>query len=127
LKGFQIFFNFNETFYTKLFKLQSFKGLFVEQKIAKNKFVLCFRKCGLQQQGKLINSYLSGPRDIPLIKLTLGQLLQQAADRFGDRTAAVFIHQDIRKTFHQVLVDVWITKRHEKREKNQNQSIYTGG
>ncbi|XP_046641884.1 medium-chain acyl-CoA ligase ACSF2, mitochondrial-like [Daphnia pulicaria] len=63
------------------------------------------RKCGLQQQGKLINSYLSGPRDIPLIKLTLGQLLQQAADRFGDRTAAVFIHQDIRKTFHQVLVD----------------------
>jgi hypothetical protein len=63
-----------------LFKLQSFKGLFVEQKIAKNKFVLCFRKCGLQQQGKLINSYLSGPRDIPLIKLTLGQLLQQAAD-----------------------------------------------
>ncbi|XP_046450150.1 medium-chain acyl-CoA ligase ACSF2, mitochondrial-like [Daphnia pulex] len=63
------------------------------------------RKFGLQQQAKLKTSYLSGPRDIPLIKLTLGQLLQQAADRFGDRTAAVFIHQDIRKTFHQVLVD----------------------
>ncbi|XP_046450152.1 medium-chain acyl-CoA ligase ACSF2, mitochondrial-like [Daphnia pulex] len=63
------------------------------------------RTSGPQQQGKLKTSYLSGPRDIPLIKLTLGQLLQQAADRFGDRTAAVFIHQDIRKTFHQVLVD----------------------
>ena len=68
------------------------------------------RTSGLQQQGKLKTSYLSGPRDIPLIRLTLGQLLQQAADKFGDRTAAVFIHQDIRKTFHQVLVDVRISK-----------------
>jgi fatty-acyl-CoA synthase len=68
------------------------------------------RTSGPQQQGKLKTSYLSGPRDIPLIRLTLGQLLQQAADKFGDRTAAVFIHQDIRKTFHQVLVDVRISK-----------------
>ena len=68
------------------------------------------RTSGPQQQGKLKTSYLSGPRDIPLIRLTLGQLLQQAADKFGDRTAAVFIDQDIRKTFHQVLVDVRISK-----------------
>lgn len=45
-----------------------------------------------------------------MLRLTLGQLLQQAADRFGDRTAAVFVHQDIRTTFHQVLIDVRISE-----------------
>ncbi|KZS12301.1 Long-chain fatty acid transport protein 6 [Daphnia magna] len=63
------------------------------------------RTSSRQQHEKLKTSYLSGPRHIPLLRLTLGQLLQQAADRFGDRTAAVFVHQNIRKTFHQVLIE----------------------
>ena len=61
---------------------------------------------GHSLQEKLKTSYLKGPSNIPLLKLTLGQLLQQAADNFGDRTAAVFIHQDIRKTYNQLLKDV---------------------
>lgn len=58
------------------------------------------------QRENLKTSYARGPCDPPLLRLTVGQLLQQAADRFGDRTSAVFSHQDIRKTFHQILCDV---------------------
>ena len=70
------------------------------------KLTLYFTLRNSTRHEKLKTSYLSGPRNIPLLKLTVGQLLREAADRFGDRTAAVFIHQDIRKTFREVLIDV---------------------
>lgn len=55
---------------------------------------------------KLTWSYVSSPGDVPLLGLTLGQLLQRAADSYGDQTSAVFLHQNIRKSFHQLLQDV---------------------
>ena len=55
---------------------------------------------------KLTWSYVSSPGDVPLMGLTLGQLLQRAADVYGDQTSAVFLHQNIRKSFHELLQDV---------------------
>jgi hypothetical protein len=52
-------------------------------------------------------SYVCGPGDVPLKGLTLGQLLQDAADRYGDRTGVVSVHQNIRKNFYQILRDVY--------------------
>lgn len=52
-------------------------------------------------------SYVSGPVDAPLLDLTLGQLLEQAADAFGDdKTYVVFVQQSIRRSFRQVLQEV---------------------
>ena len=51
-------------------------------------------------------SYVCGKSQIPLLGLTIGQLLQKGADQFGDREAVVFMHQNIRKNFHQVLSEV---------------------
>ncbi len=50
----------------------------------------------------------------------MGQLLREAADRFGDRTAAVFIHQGIRKTFREVLTDVRTQTRTQLCQINSN-------
>ena len=55
-------------------------------------------------------SYVYGPGDVPLRGLTLGQLLQDAADRYGDRTGVVSVHQNIRKNFYQILRDVIFLK-----------------
>lgn len=51
-------------------------------------------------------SYVCGPSEHRLIGLTVGQLLQQSADQYGDRTALVDVRQDVRKTYHQLLHDV---------------------
>lgn len=68
----------------------------------------CFmrRFTTLRQNKKLTTSYVWGPNEIPLLQLTLGQLLQKAADSYGDETSVVFVHQNVRKTFHQLLQEV---------------------
>ncbi|RXG68653.1 Acetyl-coenzyme A synthetase [Armadillidium vulgare] len=43
-----------------------------------------------------------GPSDVPLLGLTIGKALDQAAESFGDTEAVVSIHQSIRRTFSQV-------------------------
>jgi len=46
-------------------------------------------------------SHAKGPRDSPLLTLTIGQALDQAADKWGDREGLV-THQGIRRTFSQL-------------------------
>ncbi|KAB7502532.1 Salicylyl-CoA synthase / salicylate adenylyltransferase, partial [Armadillidium nasatum] len=43
-----------------------------------------------------------GPSDVPLLGLTIGKALDQAAESFGDTEAIVSVHQRIRRTFSQV-------------------------
>ena len=40
---------------------------------------------------------------IPLLGLTIGQCVDRAAETFGDREAVVVTHQDVRRTYTQVL------------------------
>ena len=48
-------------------------------------------------------SYVCGPGHIPLLGLTIGQLLERSADKYGDNEAVVVVHQKIHKTFTQLL------------------------
>lgn len=43
-----------------------------------------------------MDSYAKGPTDIPLLDLTIGAALEQAASQWGDRLALVSRHQNIR-------------------------------
>jgi fatty-acyl-CoA synthase len=47
-------------------------------------------------------SLVSGPRDIPLIRTTIGAALEAAADRWGDREALVVCHQGVRMTWKEL-------------------------
>ncbi|KAL7641914.1 UNVERIFIED_CONTAM: hypothetical protein RMT77_007788 [Armadillidium vulgare] len=47
-------------------------------------------------------SYAMGPSDVPLLGLTIGKALDQAAESFGDTEAVVSVHQRIRRTFSEV-------------------------
>ncbi|KAB7505740.1 Acyl-CoA synthetase family member 2, mitochondrial [Armadillidium nasatum] len=47
-------------------------------------------------------SYAMGPSDVPLLGLTIGKALDQAAESFGDTEAVVSVHQSIRRTFSEV-------------------------
>lgn len=69
-------------------------------------------------------SYVSAAADVPLLGLTLGQLLQRAADSYGDQTSAVFLHQNIRKSFHQLLHDVryHLTDLYQKKKEKKKKS-----
>ena len=51
-------------------------------------------------------SYVCGPATTPLLGFTIGQLLENAANKHGDNEAVVVVHQNIRKTYQQVLQDV---------------------
>ena len=51
---------------------------------------------------------MCGPGSTPLLGLTIGQLLQSTADKYGDREAVVVVHQKIQKTYQQLLTDVSI-------------------
>lgn len=51
-------------------------------------------------------SYVSGPGNVPLTGMTVGQLLQRGAEKYGDAAAVVSVHQNIRKTFKQLLEEV---------------------
>ena len=48
-------------------------------------------------------SYVSGPWYPPLLGLTIGQCVDRAAETYGDREAVVVTHQDVRRTYTQVL------------------------
>ena len=49
---------------------------------------------------------MCGPGSTPLLGLTIGQLLENTANKYGDREAVVVLHQNIRKTYQQLLIDV---------------------
>uniref|UniRef100_A0A8B9SL61 Medium-chain acyl-CoA ligase ACSF2, mitochondrial n=1 Tax=Anas platyrhynchos TaxID=8839 RepID=A0A8B9SL61_ANAPL len=52
------------------------------------------------------NSYVQGAVDIPLLNKTVGQCLDQTAERFPDREAFVFVRDGVRKTFAQFKEEV---------------------
>ncbi|XP_065582419.1 medium-chain acyl-CoA ligase ACSF2, mitochondrial-like [Artemia franciscana] len=51
---------------------------------------------------KYKHSYVHGPSDRPLLGLNVGQVIDEAAEKYGDREGAVFVHQGIRKSFYQL-------------------------
>ncbi|XP_046636691.1 medium-chain acyl-CoA ligase ACSF2, mitochondrial-like [Daphnia pulicaria] len=58
-----------------------------------------------KENRKYETSYVCGPGSTPLLGLTIGQLLENTANKYGDREAVVVIHQNIRKTYQQLLND----------------------
>lgn len=64
-----------------------------------------------KENRKYETSYVCGPGSTPLLGLTIGQLLENTANKYGDREAVVVIHQNIRKTYQQLLNDVWIISK----------------
>ena len=50
-------------------------------------------------------SYVSGTTEEPLTGLTLGQLIDASADKYGNREALISMHQKSRKTFLEVKKD----------------------
>jgi fatty-acyl-CoA synthase len=44
-------------------------------------------------------SHSAGPRDVPLLELTIGEGLRRTVERFGDREALVVREQSYRATF----------------------------
>ncbi|XP_074777883.1 medium-chain acyl-CoA ligase ACSF2, mitochondrial [Athene noctua] len=55
---------------------------------------------------RLTNSYVQGTSDIPLLTRTVGQCLDETAERFPDRHALVFCRDGVRKTFAQFKEEV---------------------
>ena len=59
---------------------------------------------------------MSGPSSRPLIGLTVGQMVDRAARKYGDKEAVVSVHQNIRFGHDQddssVAVDWWIRASH---------------
>lgn len=51
-------------------------------------------------------SYVSTPSSEPLLGLSIGQVVDRAERRFGDREAVVSVHQAVRRTFSQVKEEV---------------------
>ncbi len=47
-------------------------------------------------------SYVSGPGFPPLLGLTVGQVVDRAAEMYGEREGLVVTHQNIRRTFTQI-------------------------
>jgi fatty-acyl-CoA synthase len=44
-------------------------------------------------------SYIAGPTDKPLFKLTIGELFEHIAEKYADNEALVVVHQDIKWTY----------------------------
>ena len=70
--------------------------------------ILCFLKIHsfYRPKKRFENSYVSGPGTTPLLGVTIGQLLEKTAGRYGDDDAVVVVHQKIRKTYQQLLREV---------------------
>lgn len=52
-------------------------------------------------------SYVCGPGHPPLLGSTIGQMVDSAAERFGEREALVVVHQgNLRRTFNQIQYEV---------------------
>ena len=68
---------------------------------------LCFKIHSFYRpKRRFENSYVSGPGTTPLLGVTIGQLLEKTAGRYGDDDAVVVVHQKIRKTYQQLLREV---------------------
>ena len=74
-----------------------------------NSLIVHENRNGVNQR-KYEMSYVCGPSDKPLVGLTMGQVVQRAAEKFGDATAVVDVHQNITKTYSQMLSEVrlWV-------------------
>src|SRR5262245_36645595 len=53
-----------------------------------------------------MQSYAHGPSRVPLLGETIGEALNRAADRFGDRDALISCHQQIHWTYQELLTEV---------------------
>ena len=49
-----------------------------------------------------MSAYVKGASVPPLAKLTIPQAFRKTAEKFPDKEAVVFVHQNIRKTFQEV-------------------------
>ncbi|XP_010001055.1 PREDICTED: acyl-CoA synthetase family member 2, mitochondrial [Chaetura pelagica] len=55
---------------------------------------------------KVTNSYVQGSLDTPLLTKTVGQCLEETAQRFPNREAVIFCRDGVRKTFAQLKEEV---------------------
>lgn len=53
-------------------------------------------------------SYFQGPSETPLLGITIGQGLEQRVDLNPDKEAVIFSTGNVRKTFGQLLEEVYI-------------------
>ena len=56
-------------------------------------------------------SHAAGPRDVPLLELTIGEALRLAVERFGDREALVVREQSHRATYRELWDEVGLAAR----------------
>ena len=56
-------------------------------------------------------SHAAGPRDVPLLELTIGEALRRAVERFGDREALVVREQGYRATYRELSDEVGLAAR----------------
>ena len=79
----------------------------VDNKIC-NALKMCwtFLSSSLSGSKKVNWSYLQGPRDTPLLGVTIGQLLEERAEQHPDKLAVAVRHQQKRLTFEQLLEEV---------------------
>jgi len=56
-------------------------------------------------------SHSAGPRDVPLLELTIGEALRRAVERFGDREALVVREQGYRATYRELSDEVALAAR----------------
>ena len=56
-------------------------------------------------------SHSAGPRDVPLLELTIGEGLRRAVERFGDREALVVREQGYRATYRELWDEVALAAR----------------
>src|SRR5512132_3155952 len=56
-------------------------------------------------------SHSDGPREVPLLELTIGEGLRRAVERFGDREAVVVREQDHRATYRELWDEVGLAAR----------------
>src|SRR5579859_6456372 len=60
------------------------------------------REAGEEAMTKLTRSYVHGIGNVPLLDVTLGQLLEQTAARHGDRPALIVRHQGTRWNYREL-------------------------
>ena len=71
-----------------------------------NHFHFCDRTCNIFRKCALYStkpSYIHKLGDQPLKYITIGQLLQETASKFGDRKAVISVHQNEFLTFSELL------------------------
>jgi fatty-acyl-CoA synthase len=56
-------------------------------------------------------SHAAGPRDVPLLELTIGESLRRTVERFGDREALVVREQGYRATYRELWDEVSLAAR----------------